>query len=62
MRAALVRASTYGLGLVMLVGLVAVAHLGAQTSAPEIDGGSISAGLGLLSGTVLILRSRRRTK
>lgn len=58
MRAAL-RASTYGLGLVMFVGLVAVAHLGAQTSAPEIDGGSISAGLGLLSGAILILRARR---
>jgi hypothetical protein len=35
---------------------------GATPVAPEIDGASISAGLGLLAGGILILRSRRRPK
>ena len=30
--------------------------------APELDGASISAGLGVLAAGILILRSRRRTK
>jgi hypothetical protein len=30
--------------------------------APEIDGGSIAAGMGLLAAGVLLLRARRRTK
>jgi uncharacterized protein (TIGR03382 family) len=29
---------------------------------PEIDGGSLSMGLGLLGGSVLLLRARRGTK
>jgi LPXTG-motif cell wall-anchored protein len=35
---------------------------GAVPTAPEIDGSLISAGLGLLAGGILILRSRRRSK
>ena len=62
MRSQLVRAAIYGSGLLMIVGLVAVAPLGAQSRVPEIDGGSISAGLGLLTGVALILRSRWRSK
>jgi hypothetical protein len=63
MRSALGRACTYGLGLAMIVGLVAVAHLGAQGApAPEIDGGSMAAGLAALSAAILILRSHRGTK
>jgi hypothetical protein len=33
-----------------------------QVTVPEIDGGSLSAGLGLLAGGVLWLRARRRSK
>jgi hypothetical protein len=33
---------------------------GTVSAAPEIDAGSISAGLGLLAGGILILRARRR--
>jgi hypothetical protein len=65
MRSALGRACTYGLGLAMIVSLVAVAHVGAQgvvAAAPEIDGGYLSAGLGGLTAAVLILRSRRRPR
>ena len=44
------------------VALVAEATLwasGATARVPEIDGGSISAGLGLLAAGVLMLRARR---
>jgi hypothetical protein len=65
MRPAIARVSTYGLGLLMIVGAI-IANLGAQVvagpSAPEIDGNSIATGLALASGAVLILRSRRRVK
>jgi hypothetical protein len=63
MRSVVVRASTYGLGLATIVGLVAVAHLGAQVDpAPEIDGASISAGLALLTAVALIVRSHWGSK
>jgi hypothetical protein len=32
------------------------------TQVPEIDGGSLSTGLGVISGAVLILRARMRRK
>jgi LPXTG-motif cell wall-anchored protein len=32
------------------------------TGVPEINGSSVSAGLGLLAAGILILRSRRRSK
>lgn len=53
----------YGLGLFLIV-LSVGNHLfaGGPSPVPEIDGGSISAGLGLLAGGILILRSRRRSK
>ena len=51
-------------------GLVAVALARAQlvaagptvTPAPEIDGGSLTTGLGLLSAAILILRARRQSR
>ena len=65
MRSAIARVCTYSLGLVMMVGVIG-AHLGAQDivgpAAPEIDGSSIATGLALVSGAILILRSRRRSK
>jgi hypothetical protein len=49
----------YAAGLMMFV-LSAPATLGAgiATAVPEIGGGSLVTGLGLLSGTLLILRAR----
>jgi LPXTG-motif cell wall-anchored protein len=57
------RALIYVLAVVMLtlsveVYVVATTPLGV----PEIDAGGISAGLALLAGGVLILRSRKRSK
>lgn len=47
--------------LAAAVALATEATLGAsrQVPVPEIDGGSISAGLGLLAAGVLMLRARR---
>jgi hypothetical protein len=42
-------------GLALAAGAVAA-------PAPELEGTSISAGVGLLAAGILILRSRRRTK
>ena len=63
MRSRLLRICGYGLGAVSLL-IATQGHLraGFQASAPEIDGASISAGLGLVAATVLILRSRRHEK
>lgn len=63
MRVRIGRLCLYGLGLLAVVGSMN-AHLFATALAatPEIDGASISAGLALLSGGFLILRSRRRSK
>lgn len=53
----------YGLGLLVIVhSLGASLVAGAVSAAPEIDPGSLAAGLGILAGGVLILRSRRRSK
>jgi MYXO-CTERM domain-containing protein len=63
MRSSIVRASWCSLGVLMTVhalGGIALASNTFQT--PEIDGGSISAGLGLLAAGILVLRSRRRSK
>jgi hypothetical protein len=64
MRRAVVSLCVYGVGLVLIVVSAGVAAFAAPVavSAPEIDGGSIASGLGLVTGAVLILRSRRRTK
>ena len=63
MRARWIEKATYGLGLLTIVlslsaNLVAVAPL----EAPEIDGTSLTAGLGLLAAGALIVRSRMRAK
>ena len=45
--------------LVILLSLTAAVSAGASTApAPEIDGGSVTTGLGLLTGGLMILRSR----
>ena len=58
-------AGIYGYGVSVVGVLLAIpgdALAGGFSAAPEIDGASISAGLGLLAAGILILRSRRRTK
>jgi hypothetical protein len=63
MRSSVVRICGYGLGVIaMLVGLESHALAGNASPVPEIDGASISAGLGVLAASIMILRSRRRTK
>jgi hypothetical protein len=63
MRARWIEKATYGLGL-----LTIVLSLGTRLSAtvpapvPEVDASTISAGLGLLTAGVLIVRSRMRSK
>ena len=54
------RNALYGAGfLVILLSLTAPVLAGAGTApVPEIDGGSLTMGLGLLSGSLLILRAR----
>jgi hypothetical protein len=63
MRSDIVRVGCYGLALLIAV-LSVGSHLMAAVTinAPEIDGSSLSVGLGLLSAGVLILRARRRSK
>jgi hypothetical protein len=48
----------YGAGfLLVLLSLTTSVFAGIST-VPEIDGGSVAAGLGLLAGSVLMLRAR----
>jgi len=44
--------------LVAVQAMSSLAYAGTPTVVPEIDGGTISAGLGLLSAGVLMLRAR----
>jgi len=63
MRTRLVGICAYGLGVItLLVATQSRVLAGLTVSVPEIDGASISAGLGVLAAGLLILRSRRRTK
>ena len=56
------RNGVYGVGfLVIMLSLTATLRA-AVAATPEIDGGSLVTGLGLLSGSLLIVRSRWRTK
>jgi hypothetical protein len=49
---------SYGLGILMtIISLSGTALAGAPTT-PEIDGGSVTAGLGLLAAGILLLRAR----
>jgi len=63
MRAQWIAKATYGLGLLTLVLSVGTPLFAiSPISAPEIDGGSLTAGLGLLAASVLIVRSRMQSK
>jgi hypothetical protein len=60
MRAGVIRGALYGAGLVAMVVSVHVGLAASTATAPEIDGSSLTAGLGLLTAAVLIVRSRSR--
>jgi hypothetical protein len=63
MRATVARVWLYVLGVVSLISAMSDhVHAAAAAAAPEIDGGTVSAGLAGLTAAVLILRSRRRSK
>ena len=63
MRAHIVRATWYGFGVMALVVSVAgQSYAGAAVVTPEIDGSSLSAGIGLLAAGAMILRARMRSK
>ena len=54
----------YGFGLALMVCAMGARVLAAADAAavPEIDGGTISAGMAGLTAAMLILRARRRSK
>ena len=55
----LYRIALWSLGMVSVIGSVAASvHGGSVGPVPEIDSSSVTAGLGLLAGAVMILRSR----
>ena len=56
----LVRTCMYGLGFLMILAATGNGLLASTNTAPEIDGGTLATGLGLLTAGVLILRARRR--
>ena len=63
MRSHIVNAAWYGLGAIALVlAAQGQALAGSITQAPEIDGSTLSAGLGLLAAGAMIVRSRMRLK
>lgn len=65
MRSQIVRAAWYGLGVIAMVLVIqgqAQAGDFAPVAAPEIDGSTLSAGLGLLATGVLIVRARMQSR
>jgi hypothetical protein len=55
----MMRKTAYLLGVLALI-LIPAATAHAGTTVPEVDASTVSAGLGLLTAGVLIVRSRRR--
>ena len=56
------RAASYALGLAALVLGMEGRLLATASVVPELDAGSLSGGLALLSAGVLMLRARRQSK
>ena len=57
------RQALYGTGMaIVLVSLATPLLAGVAAAVPEIDGGSITTGLGLLAGGILMLRARMARK
>jgi hypothetical protein len=59
MRPSIVKVCAYGFGMLLAMYPVGAAAYAPPTVAPEIDGGSVAAGIGLLSAGVLLLRARK---
>ena len=59
MSSRLVRTCLYGLGLLTILATTSIGLLASFVTTPEIDGGTLTTGLGLLTAGVLILRARR---
>jgi hypothetical protein len=59
MRSTVARVSLFGLGLVLMVCATAGTAMASTAPVPEIDGGTLSAGLAAATSAVLILRARR---
>lgn len=56
------RARLFGIVMVAMAMALEVPLLATNAVVPEIDGGTLSMGMALLAGGVLVLRARRRTK
>ena len=57
----IVKICSYGLALLLVVySMGGTALAGAVTQTPEIDGSTVTAGLGLLAAGILVLRARKR--
>ena len=52
------RRIVYGAGLLTVVASLSTALMAGAPGVPEISGGSLSTGLGLLAGGILMLRAR----
>ena len=52
------RRIVYGAGFLMVLASLSTAVMAGTTGVPEISGGSLSMGLGLLAGGILMLRAR----
>jgi hypothetical protein len=52
------RQTLYGVAMMMVLVSLATPLVASTPRVPEIDGGSISSGLGLLAGGILMLRAR----
>ena len=48
----------YGSGFLMVLASLSTGVIAGQTSVPEISGGALTTGLGLLGGGILMLRAR----
>ena len=63
MRSQMIRAAWCGLGIVaVVISVASQSHAGTANPTPEIDGSSLSAGIGLLAAGALILRARMGSK
>lgn len=63
MKAHVIRAAWYGLGAIALIlAAQGQALAGEPHPVPEIDGGTLSAGIGLLAAGAMIVRSRMQSK
>ena len=62
MRSLMTRVSLFGLGIALMVCAMEGHAFASSVVVPEIDGGSLAAGLAAATSAVLILRTRRRKK